>query len=102
MIKIENLEKVYKTVDIETTALNGINLSVKQGEFVSIMGPSGCGKSTLLNVMGLLDKPENGSYHFMGTELLQLGERERSDFRKRHMGFVFQNFNLIDELTVFE
>ncbi len=102
MIKIENLEKVYKTEDIETTALNGINLSVKQGEFVSIMGPSGCGKSTLLNVMGLLDKPENGSYQFMETELLQLNERERSDFRKRHMGFVFQNFNLIDELTVFE
>jgi len=102
MIKIENLEKVYKTEEVETTALNGINLSVKQGEFVSIMGPSGCGKSTLLNVMGLLDKPENGSYQFMETELLQLSERARSDFRKKNMGFIFQNFNLIDELTVFE
>jgi putative ABC transport system ATP-binding protein len=102
MIRIENLEKVYKTEEIETTALNGINLSVKQGEFVSIMGPSGCGKSTLLNVMGLLDKPENGTYKFLETELLQLNERERSNFRKRNMGFIFQNFNLIDELTVFE
>lgn len=102
MIKIENLEKVYKTEEVETTALNGINLSVKQGEFVSIMGPSGCGKSTLLNVMGLLDKPENGTYQFMETELLQLSERARSDFRKKNMGFIFQNFNLIDELTVFE
>lgn len=102
MIKIENLEKIYKTEEIETSALNGINLEVKAGEFVSIMGPSGCGKSTLLNVMGLLDKPENGSYHFAGTELLKLNDRERSNFRKRNMGFVFQNFNLIDELTVFE
>lgn len=102
MIKIENLQKVYKTEEIETTALNGINLHVAQGEFVSIMGPSGCGKSTLLNVMGLLDKPEGGSYVFAGTELLTLNERERSNFRKKNMGFVFQNFNLIDELTVFE
>lgn len=102
MIKIQNLEKIYKTEEIETTALNGINLEVKAGEFVSIMGPSGCGKSTLLNVMGLLDKPEKGSYQFAGTELLKLNDRERSNFRKRNMGFVFQNFNLIDELTVFE
>ena len=102
MIKIENLEKVYKTEEIETTALNGINLYVKEGEFVSIMGPSGCGKSTLLNVMGLLDKPESGSYKFVDAELLTLNDRERSNFRKRNMGFVFQNFNLIDELTVFE
>jgi len=102
MIRIENLEKVYKTEEVETTALNGIHLHVKAGEFVSIMGPSGCGKSTLLNVMGLLDKPERGSYKFMETELLTLNERERSNFRKRNMGFVFQNFNLIDELTVFE
>lgn len=102
MINIENLQKVYKTEEIETTALNGINLQVSAGEFVSIMGPSGCGKSTLLNVMGLLDQPESGSYQFVGTELLQLNERERSNFRKKHMGFVFQNFNLIDELTVFE
>lgn len=102
MIKIENLKKVYKTEEVETTALNGINLKVNAGEFVSIMGPSGCGKSTLLNVMGLLDQPESGSYQFVGTELLTLNERERSNFRKKHMGFVFQNFNLIDELTVFE
>ena len=102
MIKIENLQKVYKTEEVETTALNGINLQVAAGEFVSIMGPSGCGKSTLLNVMGLLDKPESGSYMFLDTELLKLNDRERSNFRKTHMGFVFQNFNLIDELTVFE
>jgi len=102
MIKIENLEKVYKTEEVETTALNGINFHVKEGEFVSIMGPSGCGKSTLLNVMGLLDKPESGSYKFIDTELLTLNDRERSNFRKKNMGFVFQNFNLIDELTVFE
>ncbi len=102
MIKIENLEKIYKTEEIETTALNDINLEVNAGEFISIMGPSGCGKSTLLNVMGLLDKPENGSYQFAGTELLKLNDRERSNFRKLNMGFVFQNFNLIDELTVFE
>lgn len=102
MIRIEHLEKIYKTEEVETTALNGINLNVKAGEFVSIMGPSGCGKSTLLNVMGLLDKPESGSYWFMDTDLLTLTERERSNFRKRNMGFVFQNFNLIDELTVFE
>jgi putative ABC transport system ATP-binding protein len=102
MIKIENLEKVYKTEEVETTALNGINMHVKAGEFVSIMGPSGCGKSTLLNVMGLLDKPESGSYKFLETELLTMNDKERSNFRKRNMGFVFQNFNLIDELTVFE
>lgn len=102
MIRIENLEKIYKTEEIETTALNGINLHIKEGEFVSIMGPSGCGKSTLLNVMGLLDKPEKGSYQFMDTKLLNLNDRERANFRKKNMGFVFQNFNLIDELTVFE
>lgn len=102
MIKIENLQKVYKTEEIETTALNGIDLYVHKGEFVSIMGPSGCGKSTLLNVMGLLDKPEGGRYGFDGTDLLTLNDKERSNFRKKNMGFVFQNFNLIDELTVFE
>ncbi|KEQ30657.1 ABC transporter ATP-binding protein [Pedobacter antarcticus] len=102
MIKLTNLQKVYQTEEVETTALNGINLHVSTGEFVSIMGPSGCGKSTLLNVMGLLDKPESGSYLFMETELLTLNEKARSVFRKQHMGFVFQNFNLIDELTVAE
>lgn len=102
MIKLTNLQKVYQTEEVETTALNGINLEVQAGEFVSIMGPSGCGKSTLLNVMGLLDKPESGSYLFMDTELLALNEKGRSAFRKQHMGFVFQNFNLIDELSVAE
>jgi len=102
MIKIENLEKIYRTEEIETTALNHINFNVGKGEFVAIMGPSGCGKSTLLNVMGLLDKPEGGSYQFLDRELLTLSDRERANFRKQHMGFVFQNFNLIDELNVFE
>lgn len=102
MIKIENLEKIYRTEEIETTALNHINFNVGKGEFVAIMGPSGCGKSTLLNVMGLLDKPKGGSYQFLDRELLTLSDRERANFRKQHMGFVFQNFNLIDELNVFE
>ncbi len=102
MIHIQHLQKIYKTEEIETTALNNISFEIKEGEFVSIMGPSGCGKSTLLNVMGLLDHPESGTYHFDGTELLQLKDRERARFRKQNMGFIFQNFNLIDELTVFE
>ncbi|HEY1023544.1 MAG TPA: ABC transporter ATP-binding protein [Sphingobacteriaceae bacterium] len=102
MIQIEKLFKVYKTEDVETTAINGIDMTVKEGEFVSIMGPSGCGKSTLLNIMGLLDTAEKGTYHFFGKELLQLSSRDQSDFRRKNMGFVFQNFNLIDELSVFE
>lgn len=102
MIKIENLEKIYKTEEVETTALSGINLEIKKGEFVSIMGPSGCGKSTLLNVMGLLDKPDGGKYDFDGQALLHLNDQQRANFRKQNMGFVFQNFNLIDELNVFE
>lgn len=102
MIQIEKLFKVYKTEDVETTAINGIDLTINEGEFVSIMGPSGCGKSTLLNIMGLLDTAEKGSYHFFDKELLQMGSREQSDFRRQNMGFVFQNFNLIDELSVFE
>jgi putative ABC transport system ATP-binding protein len=102
MIKITQLQKVYRTDEIETTALNNIDLEIKEGEFVSIMGPSGCGKSTLLNIIGLLDDADNGSYQFRGTELIKLGEKEKSTFRKENIGFVFQNFNLIDELTVFE
>ena len=102
MLRIEKLVKVYKTEEIETTALNGIDLHIKQGEFVSIMGPSGCGKSTLLNVMGLLDLAEKGSYKFFETELFGLKSKEQSDFRRQNMGFVFQNFNLIDELSVYE
>ncbi len=102
MIQISQLKKVYRTDEIETTALNNIDLHIKEGEFLSIMGPSGCGKSTLLNIIGLLDDAENGSYQFSGRELIHLSEKDKSIFRKENIGFVFQNFNLIDELTVFE
>lgn len=102
MIKLENLSKVYRTDEIETTALNEISFEISKGEFVSIMGPSGCGKSTLLNVLGMLDKPEKGNYQFLNKEVSKFNEKERSGIRKKHIGFVFQNFNLIDELTVFE
>jgi len=102
MISIVNLTKTYQTEDIETTALNQLNLNVNEGEFVSIMGESGCGKSTLLNVIGLLDSPNEGTYHFDGTEVSRYNESDRADYRKNNMGFIFQNFNLIDELTVFE
>ncbi len=102
MIKLENLTKVYRTEEVETTALNEVSFEIKKGEFVSIMGPSGCGKSTLLNLLGMLDKPEKGGYQFMEKEISRLNEKQRSEIRKKHIGFVFQNFNLIDELTVFE
>ncbi|HEX8378165.1 MAG TPA: ABC transporter ATP-binding protein [Pedobacter sp.] len=102
MIKITDLEKVYRTEDIETVALNKLSFEVKQGEFVAIMGPSGCGKSTLLNILGLLDDPDAGSFLFNGTEIAKYNERKRAELRKRNIGFVFQSFNLIDELTVFE
>lgn len=102
MIKINNLVKVYRTEEVETTALNELNLEVKEGEFVSIMGASGCGKSTLLNIIGLLDAPNSGSYNFDGTEVAHFNEKQRAGLRKSNIGFVFQNFNLIDELTVFE
>ncbi|MBL7736529.1 MAG: ABC transporter ATP-binding protein [Chitinophagaceae bacterium] len=102
MIRITELIKVYRTEEIETTALNKISLEVKKGEFVAIMGPSGCGKSTLLNIIGLLDSIDSGSYLFNGEEVGNLNERSRSDLRKHNIGFVFQSFNLIDELTVFE
>lgn len=102
MITITNIEKYYRTEEVETVALNKLSLDIKEGEFVAIMGPSGCGKSTLLNVMGLLDDPDNGSYRFNGTEVANLNERRRADMRKMNIGFVFQSFNLIDELTVFE
>ncbi|MBC8053505.1 MAG: ABC transporter ATP-binding protein [Sphingobacteriaceae bacterium] len=102
MIKITNLEKVYRTEDIETVALNKLSFEVKEGEFVAIMGPSGCGKSTLLNILGLLDDPDGGSFIFNGTEIAKYNERKRAELRKRNIGFVFQSFNLIDELTVFE
>jgi len=102
MIKLDKLTKVYRTEEVESTALNEVSFNIKEGEFVSIMGPSGCGKSTLLNILGMLDKPESGSYEFRGTEVSHLNEKGRSDVRKRNIGFIFQNFNLIDELTVFE
>jgi len=102
MISLLNISKVYRTEEVETTALNKISLQVREGEFVSIMGPSGCGKSTLLNVIGLLDKPEEGSFLFNGTELVGTNDKQRAEFRKHNIGFVFQNFNLIDELNVFE
>lgn len=102
MIKLENLSKVYRTDEIESTALNQVSFEIEKGEFVSVMGPSGCGKSTLLNILGMLDKPESGSYQFQGTEVSGLNEKGRSAVRKQNIGFIFQNFNLIDELTVFE
>lgn len=102
MIKTNSLTKVFRTEEVETTALNKINLDVKEGEYVAVMGPSGCGKSTLLNILGLLDNPTSGSYLFNGTEVANLRERDRTVFRKGNIGFVFQSFNLIDELNVFE
>src|SRR5215207_7900045 len=102
MIKIKDLEKIYRTEDVETVALNKLSIQVNEGEFVAIMGPSGCGKSTLLNILGLLDDPDSGSFVFNGTEVAKFNERKRADLRKRNIGFVFQSFNLIDELTVFE
>jgi putative ABC transport system ATP-binding protein len=102
MITIKDLVKVYRTEEVETTAIHKLNLTVKQGEFVSIMGTSGCGKSTLLNIIGLLDAPNNGSYSFDGTEVAKFSEKQRASLRKANIGFVFQNFNLIDELSVYE
>jgi len=102
MIKIENLKKTFRTEDVETLALNNINLNIKTGEFIAIMGPSGCGKSTLLNIIGMLDNPTNGVYLFNETEVGSLKERQRTIVRKGNLGFVFQSFNLIEELTVFE
>ena len=102
MIQINNLSKVFRTSEVETVALNQVNLEVKEGEFVAIMGPSGCGKSTLLNILGLLDNPTEGSYKLLGQEVADLKEKERTRVRKGKIGFVFQSFNLIDELNVFE
>jgi putative ABC transport system ATP-binding protein len=102
MISIENLSKIYRTEDVETTALNQVELQVNQGEFISIMGPSGCGKSTLLNIIGMLDSFDEGSYRFGEQQMAGLKEKERAFVRKENIGFVFQNFNLIDELTVAE
>jgi putative ABC transport system ATP-binding protein len=102
MIHIQNLEKIYRTEEVETVALNNLSIDIKEGEFVAIMGPSGCGKSTLLNILGLLDDQDEGSFIFNGIEVAKFNERKRADLRKRNIGFVFQSFNLIDELTVFE
>ena len=102
MIKIEGLSKHFRTEEVETIALNNISMEVKDGEFVAIMGPSGCGKSTLLNILGLLDNPTSGDYYLIDKEVGHLKEKERTQVRKGNIGFVFQSFNLIDELTVFE
>ena len=102
MIKVSNLSKIFRTEEIETTALNGVSFEIKDGEFVAIMGPSGCGKSTLLNILGLLDNPTEGSYLFGDSEVARLKEKERTRFRKGNIGFIFQSFNLIDELNVYD
>jgi putative ABC transport system ATP-binding protein len=102
MIKTSGLEKIYRTEDVETIALNKLSFEVAEGESVAVMGPSGCGKSTLLNIVGLLDDPDSGSFMFNGIEVAKFSERKRAELRKRNIGFVFQSFNLIDELTVFE
>jgi len=102
MIKANKLNKVFRTEEVETTALNSIDLHVEKGEFVAIMGPSGCGKSTLLNILGLLDNPSDGELYFNGQEIAKYTEKMRTNLRKGNIGFVFQSFNLIDELNVFE
>ena len=102
MLKVEDLKKSFVTEEVETIALNGVSFEVKEGEFVAIMGPSGCGKSTLLNILGLLDNPDGGSYRLLDKEVGQLREKDRTMFRKGNIGFVFQSFNLIDELSVEE
>lgn len=102
IIETENLTKIYRTDEVETTALDQVNLQMEQGEFVSIMGPSGCGKSTLMHILGLIDDVSDGTYRFLGEDVSRYSERKRSVIRKRNIGFVFQSFNLIDELTVYE
>jgi putative ABC transport system ATP-binding protein len=102
LIETENLKKLYRTELVETTALDEVDLQVEQGQFVSIMGPSGCGKSTLLHVLGLIDTPSDGKYRFLGEDVSGYAERQRAAIRKKNIGFVFQSFNLIDELNVYE
>jgi putative ABC transport system ATP-binding protein len=102
LFKLKDLSKVFRTDSVETTALNSINIDVKKGEFVAVMGPSGCGKSTLLNIVGMLDNPSTGSYYFLDEDIANYKESKLADLRKRNIGFIFQSFNLIDELTVRE
>ncbi|MDX2444724.1 MAG: ABC transporter ATP-binding protein [Bacteroidales bacterium] len=102
MIRTKNLTKIFRTEEVETTALNNVDFEVKRGEMVAVMGPSGCGKSTLLNILGLLDNPSSGEFYFNDTEVSNMSERNRTNLRKGNIGFVFQSFNLIDELTVYE
>ncbi len=102
MLKTVNLSKIFRTDEVETTALNKVSFEINKGEFVAIMGPSGCGKSTLLNILGLLDNPTEGEYYFLGREVSGFTEKQRANTRKQNIGFVFQNFNLIDELNVYE
>jgi putative ABC transport system ATP-binding protein len=102
MLKLHNLYKVYRTDEVETIALNGVNLEIEQGDFVAVMGPSGCGKSTLLNIIGMLDNPSDGEYFFFDEDVAPYSESKRSDIRKQNIGFIFQSFNLIDELSVAE
>lgn len=102
MIKTEKLSMIFTTEDVQTKALNNVSLEIKQGEFVAIMGPSGCGKSTLMNILGTLDSPTSGKYYFNGKEVNRMSESQLTTFRKGNIGFVFQSFNLIDELTVYE
>jgi len=102
LIKTENLVKTYRTDEIETLAVNNINFTVYEGEFVAIMGPSGCGKSTLLNIIGMIDNPNGGKYYFNDIEISDFNEKQRANLRKHNIGFIFQSFNLIDELTVYE
>ena len=102
MLKVTNLSKIFSTEEVQTLALDGVSFEIKDGEFVAIMGPSGCGKSTLINILGLLDNPTSGSYELIGHEVGNLKEKDRTQFRKGNIGFVFQSFNLIDELNVYE
>jgi putative ABC transport system ATP-binding protein len=102
MLKTTNLVKIFRSDEIETVALNNVNLEISEGEFVAVMGPSGCGKSTLLNILGLLDSPSRGQVYFTGIDVSRHSERQRTNLRKNNIGFVFQSFNLIDELTVYE
>ncbi len=102
MIQTRELTRIFRAEEVETTALNKVNLNINQGEFVAIMGPSGCGKSTLLNILGLLDTPTSGEFNFFEEDVAGFNERQRARLRKRNIGFVFQNFNLIDQFTVFE